>query len=149
MAARVSTSRPRAFTVAEVLVVIALIGVAAGLAVAALTPAGAADRATDADILRTAVAAARDAGAERRVTLAYDAARAALVLRDTRELAVFPLAAAVSLTLPESDDRTATDAIVFSPAGDATPVRITLFRDGVSAAYRLEPFSAALAAESP
>lgn len=142
----------RAFTLFELLAVLALIGIVAGLVVVDFVGlAGLHSPPSDYESLRQAVEAAQVASSSQRVSLRYVEAGAALVLSGKTSIASFPLSRRVTFWLPEDENGGKSlrlEALTFAPEGDATPARILLEGSGGrSVAFRLEPFSTAIAEE--
>lgn len=153
MKRRVIIPGRRAFTLMEVLVVLALIGLLGGIVVVDF--ADQADRwsmPNDHESLHSAVMAARAAAPAGRVSVHYVESRGALVVRAEKELGSFPVKGRVRFALPEDEPGGTSrdlDRLVFSPQGDAVPALIIIEGAERSFSYRLEPFSGALSEEHP
>lgn len=145
----------RAFTLMEVLVVIALLGLVTAVVVADFGAPGSAGKESAYEVVSRALDSGRglatDAGGP--VTLTYDAESRRLRLLSGAGLTdyVLPAGSSVRFTLPaaygEGRDRPLA-GVVFHPSGCATPARITLTVAGAETHYRLEAFSVALMPEA-
>ena len=148
--------RPRAFTLLETLIVIALAGLVATLAVAGieslLTPDS---RPSPRESLAQAIAAGRDAatatGAS--VSMEFSPETGALRVTSATGTKEFPIAAdSVAFAMPADEAsgvETPLSALRFHPSGCMTPALIRLTASGVSATWRVEPLSGAVGEDSP
>lgn len=147
---RASESLRRAFTLIEVLIVIALFGAVTALVVTDFgTLVDGAKETTAFDGVRDGVnaarVAARDAGVPVRVSWAQDNHALRVVVNDVAK--DYPVAGAESVTfafVDEDNGEKPVDTLVFHPSGAATPAIVSILMNGAVSRYRMEIFSAAL-----
>ena len=144
----------RAFTLIEVLIVIALIGaVTAAVVTDFASLVDSASKPTAYERVRDAVEAgriaARSAGEPVRVVWVPDSGALRVIGPVKNEDFVVPGAEAVTFAFPDDDDGSERplEALVFHPSGAAMPAVLDIAVVGSHARYRLEIFSAALSPE--